>query len=278
MSGNQNDVAVGEAEEPVIAGEGITVRFGGVTALRNVSISVPRASVVGLIGPNGAGKSTLLGVLSGLITPQQGRVYLCGEEVTSVPTYRRTLRGLSRTFQHPELFSGMCVREHLTVAWRARYDRSRSWRDFVLAGAWRRPPQQEDERVDSLMAALGIEDLANAAVSGMPLGRSRLVEIARALACSPKVVLLDEPLSGLNAAESEHLAETIHRLVQTEKVSFLLIDHDVDTVLARSANVVVLDFGEVIATGTPRQVWENPAVRAAYLGGETVVAGNENAL
>ena len=277
MTANQNDLGAAEIEESVVAGQGITVRYGGVTALRNVSISVPPASVVGLIGPNGAGKSTLVGVLSGLISPQQGRVYLAGEEVTSLPTHRRALRGLSRTFQHPELFSGMCVREHLTVAWRAHYDRARGWRDFVDGGAWRRPSRQEDERVDALMAALGIEDLGSASVAGMPLGRSRLVEIARALACSPKVVLLDEPLSGLNAAESAHLAETINRLKETEKVSFLLIDHDVDTVLAHSAKVVVLNFGEVIATGTARQVWENPAVRAAYLGGETIAAGNENA-
>lgn len=250
----------------VLAAEEITVRFGGLAALQDVSVAVPPHAVVGLIGPNGAGKSTLVAVLSGLLAPQHGRVLLDGVDVTSQPAHRRARQGLARTFQQPELFAGMTVRDHLVVAWRAQFARQRMWRDFVDARAWRRSPAAEHERVDGLIGQLGLGHLANAAVAGLPLGYSRLVEIGRALAPRPKVVLLDEPLSGLDEDESERLAGTIGDLVASEGVSFLLIDHDVDKVLAGSTSVAVLDFGHLITTGTAAQVRAHPEVQAAYLG------------
>lgn len=251
---------------PVLAAEEVSVRFGGLAALRDVSLVVPRRSIVGLIGPNGAGKSTLVSVLSGLLTPQAGRVFIDGADVTAQPAHRRARRGLARTFQQPELFAGMTVREHLAVAWRSHFDRRRFWRDFVDGGAWRRPPKAESQRIDRLVEQLDLGHLVDAAVAALPLGYSRLVEIGRALAASPKVVLLDEPLSGLDADETERLAVTIRSLVESEGVSFLLIDHDVDTVLSRSTSVVALDFGQVITTGTAAQVRSHPQVRASYLG------------
>lgn len=251
---------------PILAARDISVRFGGVSALTEVDIEVAPEAIVGLIGPNGAGKTTLLSVLSGLRRPRGGQVFLEGMDVTDVPAHRRARAGLARTFQLPELFAGLTVREHLSLPWRLRFDRSRLWRDLVNARGWRRPPSSERERVGELLEWLGLTRLAGAPVAGLSLGHSRLVEVGRALAGSPKVVLLDEPLSGLDAAESVHLAMTLHRLVDNEKVSFLLVDHDVDLVLARSTRVFVLDFGELIAHGTSEEIRNNEAVRIAYLG------------
>jgi len=251
---------------PLLSGEGISVRFGGLQALSNVSIAVPRQAIMGLIGPNGAGKSTLIGVLSGLLAPSSGRVSLDGLDVTSQSAQQRARRGLARTFQQPELFAGLSIREHLMLAWRVRHDRARMWKDLVLGRAWRRPERDENERVDQLLESLGLARLGHAPVAALPLGYSRLVEIGRALAASPKVVLLDEPLSGLDGQESEQVAEILYGLVGSEGVSFLLVDHDVDIVLERSARVMVLDFGEVITVGSAAEVRSNDLVRAAYLG------------
>jgi branched-chain amino acid transport system ATP-binding protein len=259
----------------VLVAESIIVTFGGVRALSDVTVAVPERSIVGLIGPNGAGKSTLLGAVSGLVPIQSGRVFLGATEVTSATSQQRARRGLARTFQHPEMFAGLSVREHLVLAWRMRYDRRRLWRDLLDARAWRRPPTDEDERVDYLLARLALEPVADHAVPALPLGTSRLVEVGRALAASPSVVLLDEPLSGLDVAESERLAETLEDLVKTEDISVLLVDHDVHTVLMRSRRVVVLNFGHVIARGSPEEVRRHPEVCAAYLGDDVIAAPSE---
>jgi branched-chain amino acid transport system ATP-binding protein len=256
----------------VLAGENICVNFGGIKALTDVSIQVPEQSIVGLIGPNGAGKSTLLSVLSGLLRPRQGKVYLEGADVTRLAAHKRARRGLARTYQLPELYAGLNVRDHLVLAYRLRHERARLWRDLLDGRGWRQAPAAENERVDHLLESLGLTALQSSAVVALPLGYSRLVEVGRALAGSPRVVLLDEPLSGLDGEESETLAVTLHDLVHRERVSFLLIDHDVDTVLARSSDVVVLEFGHVIARGTPSQIRRSDVVRNAYLG-DSVDAG-----
>jgi branched-chain amino acid transport system ATP-binding protein len=253
-------------QAPVLAGEGISVQFGGIKALRDVSIEVPPQSIAGLIGPNGAGKTTLIGVLSGLIPPTRGRVYLGGADVTSQPAHLRARSGMARTFQQPELFAGLSVRQHLVLAWRIARKRSRLWTDLVLAQAWKPADPAEREGIDRLLESLGLHKLADAPVAGLPLGYSRLVEVGRALAASPHVVLLDEPLSGLNGDESAHLAAMLFELTSSEEVSFLLVDHDVDIVLERSHMVTVLDFGQVIAAGLPEQVRADERVRSAYLG------------
>ena len=259
-------VARSESAVPVLAGEGISVRFGGIKALTDVSIGIPPQSIVGLIGPNGAGKSTLIGALSGLIPPTSGRVLLDGVDVTSQSAHARARRGMARTFQQPELFAGLSVREHLVLAWRIARKRSRMWTDLLLARAWKPADQAEKDQVDRLLESLGLQKLANAPVAALPLGYSRLVEVGRALAASPRVVLLDEPLSGLNGDESEYLAGMLFELASSEAVSFLLVDHDVDIVLERSHMVTVLDFGQVITSGSPEQVRANEQVRSAYLG------------
>jgi ABC-type branched-subunit amino acid transport system ATPase component len=254
----------------VLSAHGITKRFGGLVALSDVHLEVPARSIVGLVGPNGAGKSTLFAVLSGLLRADEGTVRLGGAEVTSASPQHRARLGLARTFQQPELFLSLSVREHLVLAHRMRFARRRLWTDMFDAGALLRGDAVEDAHVDGLLETLGLARLASASVAALPLGTSRLVEVGRALATSPSVLLLDEPLSGLDVRESEQLADVLSRVVREsdEPVSLLMVEHDVATVLALSDEICVLDFGEVIAAGTPDEIRSSAAVRAAYLGGE----------
>jgi ABC-type branched-subunit amino acid transport system ATPase component len=244
----------------------VTVRFGGVTALDGVSISVPPASLVGLVGPNGAGKTTLFSVCSGLLRPNTGRVYIGGVDVTDASPQDRARRGLARTFQQPELFMGLTVREHMVLAYRARHRRARLWKDMVTPGSLRKPEPAETERVRYLLELLSLADVADVPVDVLPLGTTRLVEVGRALATSPSLVLLDEPSAGLDQWESERLAEALRRTVDDEHLSMLLVEHDVAMVLGLSSYVFVLDFGELLAEGPPELIRSDPRVKAAYLG------------
>jgi ABC-type branched-subunit amino acid transport system ATPase component len=256
------------AAPPALAARDVSVHFGGLKALSQVSLEVERGSILGLVGPNGAGKSTLLGVLSGLLRPDEGQVWLQGEDVTNTSVRSRATRGLARTFQQPELFMGLTVREHLVVAHRARVSPSRLWRDMFDPRSLRRPSKAEDDRVDGLLELLKLTRVAKAPVAALPLGVVRLVEVGRALASEPHVLLLDEPLSGLDLNGSENLLSVFRRIVaQSESdLSVVIVEHDVAAVLALSSSVVVLDFGECIASGGPEEIRNDPAVRAAYLG------------
>lgn len=264
----------GNPVQPVLTATGVTVRFGGLVALSEVGLEVPPSSIIGLVGPNGAGKSTLFAVLSGLLSPVSGRVHLGGEDVTRSSPQARARKGMARTFQQPELFLGLTVREHLVLAHRVRFARRRLWQDMVNPLALLSAPDSENERVDALLELLDLTRVAKAPVAALPLGTSRLVEVGRALATQPDVVLLDEPLSGLDMHESENLASAFRRVVKEgeRQVSLLMVEHDVATVLALSSHIYVLDFGELIAEGSPEAVRNNPAVRSAYLGDEDITA------
>jgi branched-chain amino acid transport system ATP-binding protein len=258
-----------------LAAEGITVRFGGLMALNNVSIDVAPGAIAGLVGPNGAGKSTLLGVLSGLLRPNTGQVWLQGKDVTSTSPRARAGRGLARTFQQPELFLGLTVREHLVVAYRARVSPHRMWRDMFDPRSLLPPSKAENERIDGLLEMLRLTRVAKAPVAALPLGILRLVEVARALASDPQVLLLDEPLSGLDIKASENLLGVFRQIVDQpgHEVSLIMVEHDVAAVLSLSDIVFVLDFGERIAVGSPEEIRNDPAVRAAYLGDAESVEG-----
>jgi ABC-type branched-subunit amino acid transport system ATPase component len=265
------------AEAPtdaVLTATGISVRFGGLAALSDVSIEVPPGTIVGLVGPNGAGKSTMFAVLSGLLRPVSGLVFLHGDDVTTASPQLRARRGLARTFQQPELFMGLTVREHVVLAHRVRYSRQRLWRDMIDPRSLRPASNDENERVDGILELLNLTRVAKSSVGVLPLGTSRLVEVARALATRPDVMLLDEPLSGLDQRESEMLASVFQRLVATDerRLSLLMVEHDVATVLSLSSRIFVLDFGELIASGTPAEIRRNQAVRSAYLGDEDTTA------
>jgi branched-chain amino acid transport system ATP-binding protein len=248
-----------------LSADGVSVRFGGLQALRDVDIEVPPATIVGLLGPNGAGKSTLLGVLSGDVSAQQATVVLGGEPITGLAAHLRVRRGIARTFQHPELFAELSVRDHLVLAHRIKAQPSRSWSD-VFSARQLRSPGSAEQVVDDVLVLLDLTEVADIPVGGLPLGVCRLVEIGRALATTPTVILLDEPFSGLNAGESHVLAAALARVVDARGISMLLVEHDVEIVFGLSSRIYVLDFGQLIAVGTPAEIRANAMVRSAYLG------------
>ena len=266
-------------EVPVLSARGITVQFGGLQALSDVDLEVAPRSIAGLVGPNGAGKTTMLGVLSGLQRPTAGRVWLRGEDVTNASPQARAKRGLARTFQQPELFLGLTVREHFVLAYRVRFERRRLWSDMVDPRSLRSPSSAESERVDGLLELLNLTRVAKAPVAALPLGICRLVEVGRALASDPHAILLDEPLSGLDMKASESLLCVFQKVVEQsdQAVSLLLVEHDVAAVLALSNWIFVLDFGERIAADCPQEIRKDPLVRAAYLGDDELIRSQPSA-
>jgi ABC-type branched-subunit amino acid transport system ATPase component len=254
------------AVTPALAADRVTVCFGGLVALNDVSVEVAPGTITGLVGPNGAGKSTLFGVLSGLRHPDAGAVRLAGVDVTGRTPQARARMGLARSFQQPELFPLLTVREHLVLAYRSRHARSRLWQDLFLAGSLRPPSAGETARVGALLELLSLTDVAGQPAAVLPLGTSRILEVGRALAISPSVLLLDEPLSGLDVGEAGRLAAALRHVVDHEGVAMLLVEHDVAMVLSLSSFIYVLDFGAVIAGGTPEDIRADARVRAAYLG------------
>jgi len=251
--------------EPLLDAQEVTVRFGGIVALDAVDFSANERAITGLVGPNGAGKTTLFGVLSGLQRPASGRVVLDDTDITRASPQRRTRLGIARTFQRLELFGEMTVREHLVVAHRVRQRRDRTFlRDLVGFGA--RPSPGEDDAVDGILATLGLTSVADQPVVLLPLGTGRIVEIARALATEPKIVLLDEPTSGLDVHETEQVASALQTVRDERGVAFVVVEHDVELVLKICEAITVLDFGKVIAQGTPSDIRGSKEVQAAYLG------------
>ncbi len=236
---------VGERADALEVRE-VTVRFGGLMALNAVDLAVKPGEIVGLIGPNGAGKTTMLNVMTGLLRADHGRIFLGGRDVGSAPVHKRARMGLARTFQRVTLFGELTAGQHLQVA----------------AEAAGRPPVD----VDGLLRRVGLRIGADAPVTDLPLGNARLVELAMALASGPRVLLLDEPFSGLAANEREHLRDLLAALRDDEDLAIVLVEHDVDVVARLANRIVVLDFGEKIADGTPEEVLARPEVRRAYFG------------
>lgn len=239
--------------------ENITVRFGGHTAVSAVDLSASAGTIVGLIGPNGAGKTTTFNALTGMLTPNSGRVRLDGTDVTRWSTHRRARHGMARTFQRLEVFTTLTVADNIQVAIELR----RRWNPLNFAGRWDR--QSLNAEVDALVARLGLEDVQNDAAGSLSTGKARLVEVARALAIRPKVLLLDEPASGLDGAETERFGALIRELAD-EGVAVLMVEHDMDLVMAACDDIYVLDFGSCIAHGDAASIRSNPSVLAAYLG------------
>jgi ABC-type branched-subunit amino acid transport system ATPase component len=226
----------------------VSVRFGGLAALRAVSLDVQAGEITGLIGPNGAGKTTLFNTITGLQRPSSGRILFDGADVTAASPNRRARLGMARTFQRLEAFGSLSVQENVLVA--AEMSGSAS-----AAAAW----------ADDLMERVGLVEVADERVDNLPTGTARLVELARALALRPRLLLLDEPSSGLDQQESEALAALLRDLVD-ETLAVLLVEHDMPLVMSTCAHIHVLDFGRTIASGTPAEIAVNPAVVAAYLG------------
>jgi branched-chain amino acid transport system ATP-binding protein len=247
----------------LLVADGVTKTFAGITALDDVSIDVAEREIVGLIGPNGAGKTTFFNCLLGVSKPDGGRVTFEGRDLARVPTHQRARLGIARTFQRIELFSGMSPREHFLVAERIRNGRGALWKDVLFMG---RPNAEEQENAQAMLDLLGLAAVGDRKVESLSLGVGRLVEIGRALMIRPRLLLLDEPSSGLDRGETAKLAETL-RVVQHEQgIAILLVEHDVELVRQLVERVFVLDFGTLIASGPTASVFADSAVRKAYLG------------
>lgn len=230
----------------------VVVQFGGVTAVDHAGFVAEAGRVTGLIGPNGAGKTTCFNVISGLQKPTNGAVRFDGRTITRLPVHRRSRRGMGRTFQRLEAFGSLTVRDNVRVA-----------RDIHrgLGGLFR--PTSSD--VDGLLERVGISAYADERADSIPTGTARLLELARCLAASPKLLLLDEPSSGLDEAETDAFGELLAQLA-SEGRAILMVEHDMDLVMSVCDDIHVLDFGRVIASGTPAEIRANPAVQKAYLG------------
>ncbi len=248
----------------VLEARDITVTFGGFTALRDASLVAQPGQVTSLIGPNGAGKTTLFHAISGILLPDHGETRLDGRSLRGMSPDKRARAGMARTFQILELFTGLSVAENLQVAVEGRSS-NRIWRDLFSL----RHPDDPDvlRKVHEAMDLVGISDLANRSAGSLPTGLSRLVELARAVCTDPQVLLLDEPASGLSGPETDRLHAVLTSLADLG-LTILLVEHDIELVMSVSKHIYVLDFGAMIAEGTPAQVRANPIVRAAYLGAE----------
>jgi ABC-type branched-subunit amino acid transport system ATPase component len=244
--------------------ENVTKIFGGLTALQDVSFSVVSGEITGIIGPNGAGKTTLFNIVSGIYSPTSGRVFYEGKDITSYAPEKRARLSMVLTFQGIELFSQMTVLENVMVG---LHTKSQSG---IIASIFKFPGQVREERHIREQAALwleftGIADLAHTKAANLPFGKGRLLEIARAMALEPHIILMDEPAAGLNSRETSDLAVMI-RKIRDSGVTVALVEHDMELVMDICNRIVVLNLGCTLAEGTPREIQENEKVVTAYLG------------
>ena len=240
---------------PVLRVEDVSVRFGGLLALDSVQLAAEAGRITGLIGPNGAGKTTLFNVITGLQAPTEGKVYIGDDEVTGSKPHKRARLRMARTFQRLEVFGSLTARENIMVA-------------AEIRNGWSKGDKTDPRQITSaILERVGLTHVAEAPVDSMPTGLARLVELGRALATQPQLLLLDEPGSGLDHTESEALGDLLIDLA-AEGMAILLVEHDVELVMRVCEDIFVLDFGKLIAQGPPAEIQQNAAVQAAYLGAE----------
>jgi branched-chain amino acid transport system ATP-binding protein len=253
------------SSESILELDDVWMRFGGVTALKSIHYRVPFGIIQAVIGPNGAGKTTLFHCISGLLQPSSGTVTFNGESILGLRPHQIALRGISRTFQHVALFQRMTVLENVMVG---RHPRTRS--GFFSTG-FRLPGMRREERriaeaASQFLDFVGLADSARLPAGSLPLGRQKILEIGRALATEPKLLLLDEPAGGLNMRETEELGDLIQKICR-EGVTVMLVEHDMNLIMDISDRVLVLRYGEFLASGTPSEIKDHPDVIEAYLGG-----------
>jgi branched-chain amino acid transport system ATP-binding protein len=247
--------------EPVLLAEDISVHFGGLSALSGVSLSVPPARIVGLIGPNGAGKTTMFNVLTGLQPAAGGRVVYEGRDISGWAPHRRGRAGIARTFQRLALFTRMTIRDNLIASWESSHP----------GGVLGRGRARRRQKVDEVMDLLGLGPVADRLAGELSTGGGRMVELGRALCTDAHLLLLDEPGSGLDATETATFSDVLRSIVGgPDPPAVLLVEHDMALVMDVCCSLTVLDFGKVIATGTPADIRANELVRAAYLGDASV--------
>ena len=251
---------------PALSLTDVTVRFGGITALQGVSLTLESGEVRGLIGPNGAGKTTLFDVISGVRKPDAGQVVLGGENVTRRSSIYRARRGLRRTFQRVQAFGWLSVEDNVLSALEWRGGGGGLAADLVSLPTRRRRERQRRERVAEVIALCGLTPIRGELAGSLPIGLARMMELARAIVDHPRVLLLDEPTSGLDDTEATRLGERIQAIRNDESCAVLLVEHDVGFVMKHCDQIVVLDLGQILTVGAPHEVQSNAAVRTAYLG------------
>jgi branched-chain amino acid transport system ATP-binding protein len=241
----------------------ISKRFGGIEALTDLSFDVADGEAVGIVGPNGAGKTTLFNCVLGLVAPDSGTVVFDGIRIDRLPVWRRSRLGIGNTYQRLEPFRGMTVADHLLVAEQARGGTMRFWRDLVARS---RPGIEELRRVERMLTMVGLEDVADRPVDGLSLGHARLVELGRALMGKPRLLLLDEPSSGLDVTETARMSNILVDIRRGQGTAVLLVEHDLHLVEEVVDRLCVLDFGRMIAVGAMDSVMSDRHVRRAYFG------------
>lgn len=253
--------------EPFLHTHHLRKSFGGVTAVSDVSFEARLGQTVAVIGPNGAGKTTLFNMISGLVTPDEGEIWLNGQRLDGNPPHQVASMGVARTFQNVQLFGNMTVLENVMMG-RYRYEQA----GFIRSALGLTYQEERQTRAAALrrLKRVGLANKANLPAPSLPLGEQRLLELARALAAEPRLLLLDEPTAGLNAVETVRLAATISR-IRANDVCVLLVEHDMSLVMSVADWIVVLNYGEKLAEGHPEEIQNDPRVVEAYLG-----QGNEN--
>ena len=245
--------------------QNVTMKFGGVTAIDNLSFSVKRGQIYGLIGPNGAGKTTIFNIITGVLHPTKGKVIFEGEDITGIKPHKVVYKGIARTFQNIRLFKSMSVLDNILIGFDSKANYTYLEAILRLPRFFKREKEIK-EKAYELLKIFGIEEFADSYATALSYGNQRKVEIARAVATNPKLLLLDEPVAGMNPKETAELSEIIHKLKQEFNLSILLIEHDMKFVNAMCEELTVLDYGEKIFEGKPADAIVNEKVISAYLG------------
>lgn len=251
----------------VLEAENLSIVFGGLHAVDDVHFSLEKEQIMGLIGPNGAGKTTVFNLLTGVYTPTTGQIKLEGQSILGKKTHQITRMGIARTFQNIRLFKDMTVLDNVRAAMNQKMKYSAAAGILSLPSYWLEEAEVEEKAME-LLSVFHLEDHASDRAKNLPYGQQRKLEIARALAAEPKVLLLDEPAAGMNPTETAELMETIELIRSRFHIAILLIEHDMSFVMGICEHLVVLDYGRIIASGSPEEIRSNPKVIAAYLGGE----------